>query len=728
MITMDRTEASQYCRAKLNEYGLKDWSVRLTTDPNLPFIGKCMYHDRCIILNAHYIDIHPADEVRDTILHEVAHALCPGQGHNSIWATKARDIGCTNTLACSHLDLPAHIIDAIRSGHTVEIEVVEKKVEHIIREVKHTVTRLQDYCPFCMKNGKKVVAKEVFTKEYTEANGDKVKLITLECFHVITRVIPRGTPFETMVSNDWKPEIKNCKHNWNKTQCLECGEFKLFNFQVESARFVESALSIGKGCLVAHEMGLGKTVIALSILKFMKKDKYKTMVVTKSAIKFQWFKEAIRFLGPDFLAQIISTSRDFLMPNLKLYIIPYDLLRRFPREKLYKLGINLVILDEVQQIKNTDSSRTQEVRKLVSSNPECKLIELSGTPWKNRGGEFFPALNLIDPIKFYSYQNYLDTWVEYYWDGITRKMGGIRNIPRFKEYTKDLVTRFEYDEVMEEFPDVSRNKLPVQLDELEQSTYDDATSDFVKWYNEKVIGGEEDNISGMEIIAKLQRMRHICGLAKIPATLSYLEEFVEESDSKIVVFVHHKDVGLLMGNALTNCEKNSNPDWYELAQSCKDAGIKILSYTSAHTGKPEGTDIQDTFNNTPRCIMIASTLACGEGLNLQTCYTAILHERQWNPQNEDQAAPGRFKRIGQKSKNIVIINPEAEGTTDEYLDNMVDRKRRYFHAVHNKGEVIQWNQDELMRELAQTIVAKFQAKMKASGKEHKPTNITAFAG
>src|SRR4030095_10605523 len=225
---------------------------------------------------------------------------------------------------------------------------------------------------------------------------------------------------------------------------------------------------------------------------------------------------------------------------------------------------------------------------------------------------------------------------------------------------------------MEEFPEVNRMRLPVQLDELSQSNYDDSESDFVKWYNDAVIGGEEDKLSGIEILAQMARMRHITGLAKIPATLSYIEEFVEDTDKKLVVFVHHKDVGQFMAKMLIDTKKQTNPDWYELAQTLKEEGVKVFSYTSAHTGRPEGYQIQEDFNNTKRCILIASTRACGEGLNLQTCSDSILHERQWNPQNEDQATPGRFKRIGQTATSINITLPEADGTIDQHLDAIVE--------------------------------------------------------
>jgi SNF2 family DNA or RNA helicase len=655
------------------------------------------------MINAHHCDIHPDNEVICTIKHEVAHALTPGHGHDSVWADKAKEIGCDNTLPCSHLNLPEHVIDAIRSGQIVEMTVEEET--HVIRRPKYTVTRLQDHCPVCGK-----VAKEKFSVVTVDREGNDVKLITLECFHVIKKVIPRGTPFEKIVSNDWKPEIRDCKHEWLKNQCLKCGEFKLFEFQVVGARFIESALSMQKGAGIFDDMGLGKTVQGLAYVKFHWKTCSPVLYVTKSAIKFQWLKQILRWLGPEFMGQIIATSKDTLIPGLRSYIIPYDLLRRFPREKLAALKIKLVVLDECQQIKNPDSSRTQEVRKLINNN-ECKVIPLSGTPWKNRGNEFFPVLNMMDPVKFYSHQHFLETWVEYYWEGAKKKMGGIRNIPRFKKYTEGIMIRREYNEVMDEFPDINRMKMVMQLDQMAQSTYDDAVSEFVKWYNQAIIDGKEESLNPLEILAKMTRMRHITGIEKIPATLGFIEEFIEETERKLVVFVHHIDVGQLMYNSLIDTNKETNPDWYELAETLKAQGIEVMKLT-AQLKDSERYDTQVKFNNSKRAVMIASTLASGEGIDLQTCADCVLHERQWNPQNEDQAAPGRFRRIGQLASVINITCTEAEDTVDQHLDGIVEGKRRRFHASMNKGTAPQWNQNEIARELASIIVAKYNAKHK----------------
>ena len=61
------------------------------------------------------------------------------------------------------------------------------------------------------------------------------------------------------------------------------------------------------------------------------------------------------------------------------------------------------------------------------------------------------------------------------------------------------------------------------------------------------------------------------------------------------------------------------------------------------------TRCQDKFNKLHHvALLVASQLAAGEGLNLQTCCDCVMHERQWNPGKEEQCE-GRFIRIGQNA-------------------------------------------------------------------------------
>lgn len=691
---MDRQKVAQLTRQELDKHNLTDWGVRIAADLSQhSFLGMCIYKDKVIMLNSHHCDIHSDADIMNTIRHEVAHALTAGHGHDEVWRAKATEIGCDNNLPCSHLGFPDHVIDAIRSGKVVEFTIEEEQVT--VRHPKYKITQLKDLCPICGKT-----AVERFRKEYIDKKtGNTIQLNTLSCFHVIRKEIPKGTAFDELVTNWWRPHVKECKHEWVKTKCIKCGEFKLMQFQIASAAFVEKALALQKGAGVFHEMGLGKTIIVLAYLKFHKK---KTLFVVKSATYFQWFKETVRILGPEAMPQIIRSSKDFIFPGLRSYIISYDLLRRMDQDKMKELGIEVVVLDECQQIKNPDSTRTKEVRKLVGGN-DVKVVALSGSPWKNRGSEFFAVLNMMDPIKFHSYQHFLDTWVSYYWHGDKRKEGGIKNPDRFKQYIDTLAIRFEYNEVMAEFPDVNRMKLNMQMDEMDQSAYDDETSDFVKWYNQFVIDGTEDSIDNMEILARLTRMRHITGLAKIPATVGFMEEFYEDTDRNMVIFVHHKDVARIL--------------IAELKKKFSDVNVEALS---AEQSPEEKSEVIKRYQQ-KRTFLVASTIACGEGIDgLQTGYDSILHERQWNPMNEDQATPGRFKRIGQQSPIINVTCVQAEGTVDEHLDMIVETKRNEFHKAMNKGEMKSWVESDIIKQLGQLIVQKHKEKNKNKPVSDKP--------
>ena len=697
---MTREQYIKFGKEKLLERGHTEWGMRISTDASKPFVGLCSYKDKLIILNAHHLDIHPEVEVIDTILHEIAHIETPFHGHDDVWKSKAIELGCKNLGACP--EIPAHIVDAIRSGDLVEVEYEE--FTEVKRIPKYKVTRIQEKCPVCER-----VAVEKSSEDVMDKDGNCKRVITLECGHAIEKLLPKQTPFWNMVSNFWKDEVEICEHKWAGTKCLNCGEFRLFQFQVEGAKFAEAAIASYKGVGIFDEMGLGKTVQCLAYIKYHIEESLPILFVLKSGLKYQVASEILRWLGPDYIPQILTTAKERFLPGMGTYIISYDLLRRMPPEKM-TMQFKLVVLDECQQIKNPDSTRTQQVRKLLR-NPDTKVIALSGTPWKNRGSEFFPVLNMLDPMKFSSHAGFIKRWVDYYWEGTKRKEGGIINIPQFKEYVKNIIVRRERTEVMSELPLINRTKLNFELDDIEKQTYNEEVGEFVKWYNSYVMEGREDEIDSLQLLAKMTRMKHIVGLAKIPATLAFVEEFIEDSENKLVIFVHHKDVGQIMYSSLTD---TSNPQWGELAQTLKDLGIKVEKLTADLTSE-ERYNLQVRFNQSKRSILIASTLASGEGLNLQTCSDCIMHERQWNPANEEQAE-GRFIRIGQTAQSVNATYVEANGTIDSQSDAIVEKKRAYIHEVMNKGEAPVWNQSSFVKELAESIVAKF--KKDNSGKKY----------
>lgn len=112
----------------LKSHGLHDWSVSL--DRAKTRAGKCSYRMKTIFLSKHYISTSSADDIRDTILHEIAHALTPGEGHSALWKSKAIEIGCSGDVHCkSFTRAPFHITCSCRA-----VNVYRHRVRKWVRE------------------------------------------------------------------------------------------------------------------------------------------------------------------------------------------------------------------------------------------------------------------------------------------------------------------------------------------------------------------------------------------------------------------------------------------------------------------------------------------------------------------------------------------------------------------------------------------------------------------
>jgi len=667
---MQRQEATKYLRDRLDEFGLNDWHIRLTTDVYKPYLGLCSYKDKTIILNAMFIDQHEMIEVGNTINHEIAHALTPGCAHNETWAAKAKELGCDNVSPCVSYSLSADVIDAIRSGAQLKIEYETE----IVRKPKYTISRLQDKCPTCGK-----VAKEL--SRFESADGSQT-IITLECFHLLIKRTDSTSPFHTITFDG----DKNCKHIWNKTVCTKCDAKKLFPFQIKGAQSLERA----DGKLgIFDEMGLGKTIQANAYLKFHEHDAWPFLWITRSGIKYQHVKELIRVIGKHAFPQVITSGKERLIEGMNV-ICSYDIFRRLDMQMFIDHGFKCLVLDECQAVKNPDSARTGIIRQIAKHIP--KFIPLSGTPWKNRGSELFVVYNILDATRFYSFENFKKRWVRYYWDGNKQKEGGISDPKAFQEYVKDLCIRRERVEVLPELPIMSRNRFIAEVPEYARNAYSELEDKLISDYNDAVIGGEEETFASK--VAQNQTimiMRQIVGIAKVPSTIELAQEFLTDTERKLVVFVHHKECAKQIIEQMTK--------W------CADERLPQPLQLSAQNSSIERFEIQEKFNSPNYRLLIASTLASGEGLNLQSCSDCIMHERQWNPANEEQAE-GRFIRIGQQATSINATYVHADDTCDTILDGIVERKRVEFHNTMNKGQMNSWNEGSILKELIEQIAAK----------------------
>ena len=521
-------------------------------------------------------------------------------------------------------------------------------------------TILRKLCPACKQNA----------TERSHTDIGTLRIITLECGHTISEDRVKKSRFD---------EIKSIESYLHK--------YKPYDFQASGVEFLENANCRG---LIADEMGLGKTIQALLLLK-RHPELFPVIVLCKSSLKAQWFNQFIEWFGMDAVPQIIDNGKDKPLNGFKVYVVGMDLLRNLNWTE--KIRVKTIIIDECQLIKNPEAKRTKEVRKLCKDKEY--IIGLSGTPIKNHAGEYFTILNILRPENFPFYAQYLSFYCETRASYYGAKVGGIRKdrIDYFNQVTSDFIIRRTREEVMPDLPRIRRTYQYTELGKEVEEQYKKLMQKFSEAYDEL-----EENKFNMEkytnVLDYLNKMRHITGLAKIEYVYDYVVDFLNDTDRKIVIFVHHIDVGKTLRIQLENyCKGNHfNPP---------------LTFTSDLTSDQRQKVVDDFWKDENR-ILIASTLAGGEGINLQCCSDAILMERQWNPANEEQAE-ARFPRIGfDKEKLGESINVTyflALGTPDEYLNEIVEKKRAITKATMD-GQYSKWDESSTIRDVMELIKKK----------------------
>jgi predicted SprT family Zn-dependent metalloprotease len=91
---MKLTKARQMAHQLMKENGLSlwKWEFRFSKRARVQG-GHCSYNEHEIVLGRIYTQLNSEPKVRNTILHEIAHALTPGHGHDGVWRMKCIEIG-----------------------------------------------------------------------------------------------------------------------------------------------------------------------------------------------------------------------------------------------------------------------------------------------------------------------------------------------------------------------------------------------------------------------------------------------------------------------------------------------------------------------------------------------------------------------------------------------------------------------------------------------------------
>jgi superfamily II DNA or RNA helicase len=378
----------------------------------------------------------------------------------------------------------------------------------------------------------------------------------------------------------------------------------------------------GFGGLLCDDMGLGKTHQAMALIRGLTSvnPELSVMVVCPTSLLDHWREK---------LAQYV--------PGITVTLTSYGIVRS-RIEQFRGRKFDLLILDEMQTIKNSETSTHQALRAI-----EKRIaVGLTGTPIENHERELMALLDFVVP-------SYLPKHVE---DTVT-----------LRRLVQPFVLRRTKAQVLTQLPPKIVDKRYCELMTEQRALYRKVAEARAKPLRALLRGGGK--IPYIHVFAALNYLKQICnhpasvtGGFATDATSGKWELFIDlinecmASGLKVVVFSQYLKMLELIEQHLEQQE---------------------IGYASIKGATVERGQQIWRFREDPDCrVFTASLRAGGLGIDLTSASVVIHYDRWWNQAREDQATD-RVHRLGQ-NKGVQVIKLITRGTVEEKIDELIAKK------------------------------------------------------
>ena len=450
-------------------------------------------------------------------------------------------------------------------------------------------------------------------------------------------------------------------------------------YQARGAGWLSFLERWGLGACLADDMGLGKTIQFIAFLLNLKHQKAlekPTLLVCPTSVLGNWEREVRKFAPQLKVLMYHGDKRpkgkafEQAVAGKDLVITSYALIHRDLKTH-QSLTWQGIVLDEAQNIKNSEAKQSQAVRQLEAQF----RFALTGTPVENRLQELWSILDFLNPGYLGQRQFFQRRFaipIEKYGDAASLKTLRslvqpfiLRRLKSDRSIIQDLPEKQEMTEFCGLSPEQA--KLYQQLVETSLTEIDSA-----------------DGIQrrGM-ILALLVKLKQLCNhpgqflkesslkepqrSGKLIRLQEMLEEAIAEGD-RALIFTQFAEWGKLLKPHLE-----------------QKLGREIF-FLYGSTSKKQREEMIDRFQHDPQGppIMILSLKAGGTGLNLTRANHVFHYDRWWNPAVENQATDRVF-RIGQ-TRNVQVHKFVCTGTLEEKINDMIESKKALAEQVVGAGE------------------------------------------
>lgn len=461
----------------------------------------------------------------------------------------------------------------------------------------------------------------------------------------------------------WQKALKRVRKavdiNPDPPAALDCD---LREYQVDGFRWMCRLAEWGVGGILADEMGLGKTVQTLAML-LQRYESGPALVIAPTSLGYNWQAEAERFapsLNPILFRE---SDRGELIANATegdVIICSYGLALR-EAELLQSIRWGTLVLDEAQNIKNSNSKTAKAIRKL---NADWK-VALTGTPVENHLGELWSIFQSTAPGVLGGWEQFRKRFAA----PIEKNQDNERR-DALANVISPFVLRRTKRAVLKDLPEKNEANLFVELSTEERKRYDQmrlaaigeldelSTEDF----------SQDQRFKVLQLLTRLRQLSCHVGLAddtwsgssaKLDLLMEKLDELKENGNRPLIFSQFTSHLRLIR-------------------EACESKGISF-QYLDGQTTPKARRDRVEKFQNGEGDVFLISLKAGGTGLNLTAADYVIHMDPWWNPAVEDQATD-RAHRIGQ-TNNVMVYRIIAKGTIEEQIIKLHEDKRDLVEGV-----------------------------------------------
>lgn len=423
---------------------------------------------------------------------------------------------------------------------------------------------------------------------------------------------------------------------------------RLYPYQTEGIRF---AFTAGRA-LIADEMGLGKTVQAIGTAELFRQHNMvsSVLVVCPTSLKYQWKKEIERFAraGTTVIEGAAKQRRDLYADPASYKIVSYHTLAN-DIKALGTLNVDMLVLDEVQRLKNWTAQISQAVRRVESDY----AVVLSATPLENDIEELYSVMQFVDQYALGPQYRSADN-------------------PAAR--LRHCMLRRRKADVAMQMPARTDTVLYVPMTREQKEIHDDALAIVArlvqKWQRYHFLS-EKDR---KRLLLLLGRMRMVCDNTyildlktdhgtKVAETVQLISSMIGNGDEKAVIFSQWERMTQLVARAF-------------------DAVGIGYEYLCGNVPVQRRAEMESRFNDGSSRVFL-STDASAAGLCLQRASVIINLDLPWNPAVLEQRIGRVYRHDGQR--NVQIISLVAAGTIEERMQAALKLKLDLFTGIMDGG-------------------------------------------